>query len=92
MEDVQIQDKLTIITRNKDGIRERTLVEYLFIAVGREPALDFIDNDLDINLIQNEGRLYLIGNVKNGIYRQVGITVGAGIKVAIEVSTKTGER
>ena len=86
VEDVKIQDKLTLICRNKDSIRWNATISYLLIAVGREPALDFLDNDIDINRLRKMGRLYLIGDVKNGIYRQVGITVGDGIKTAMEIA------
>ncbi len=92
VEDLKYQDNLVLVCRNKDGDRWNTSISCLIVAVGREPALEFLDKDIDIKVLRKMERLYLIGDVKNGIYRQVGIAVGDGIKAAMEIAKKKGWR
>lgn len=63
---------------------------YLVIAVGREPCLDFLSGRIrdELEKLQRMHLLYMIGDVKNGIYRQVAIAVGDGIKSAMEIHEK----
>ena len=66
--------------------------DYLLIAVGREPCLDFLGKIVKKNLEYLTGidRLHFIGDVKNDIYRQAGISVGDGIKTAMRISRVMG--
>jgi thioredoxin reductase len=72
------------------GSSERSIIEsdYVLIAVGRDPFLDFVEGDLleEIEVLVRRGRVYLIGDVRNGQYRQVGISVGDGLKAAMRIS------
>ena len=63
-------------------------VDFLLFAIGREPCLDYLDRDLDSKLerLREEGLLYLIGDVKNGTYRQVTIAMGDGIRAAMGIA------
>jgi thioredoxin reductase (NADPH) len=67
--------------------------DYLLIAIGREPQLDFFSNlDLDIfRELETLGKLYFIGDVKNGIYRQAAIAAGEGIMTAMKINSLLNE-
>ncbi|MEW5869657.1 MAG: NAD(P)/FAD-dependent oxidoreductase [Chloroflexota bacterium] len=62
-------------------------VDYLVGALGRRPALDFLEPGWQENtaLLQDTGVLYFIGDVKNGIFRQTSIAVGDGILAAMKI-------
>ena len=62
----------------------------LIVAIGREPCFDFLSENLKKNLekLQKSKVLYIIGDVKNDIYRQTAIAVGNGIKAAMEIYRK----
>jgi thioredoxin reductase len=57
-------------------------VDYLLIAVGREPILDF----MDIELLDNP-KLFQIGDVKNGLFRQTSIAIGDGTFAAMKINS-----
>jgi thioredoxin reductase (NADPH) len=59
----------------------------LLCALGRGPVLEMLDKDLRETL-DNVGKvegLYLVGDVKNGLKRQVGIAVGDGLRAAMDI-------
>lgn len=56
-------------------------IDYLLIAIGREPNLDFINKDLLIN-----PKVFQIGDVKNGQFRQTSIAVGNGTFTAMKIN------
>jgi len=60
---------------------------YLLVAIGREPCLDFVTNDVKKKLVrlQMRKKLYMIGDVNNDMYRQTAIAAGDGIKCAMEI-------
>ena len=66
--------------------------DYVLIAVGRSPCLELIDDSIRRNLDHwtAEGRLYLIGDVRNGQYRQASISVGDGVKAAMQIHEYLG--
>lgn len=70
-------------------------IDYLLIAIGRRPNLDFIDDKLRnrMNDLIDGSKLYMIGDVGNGLYRQATIAVGDGIKAAMSIfRSLTGEQ
>ena len=70
------------------GNKMQNLVgDYLIAAIGREPAMDFAAPSIlkDIDQLQVNRRLYLIGDLKNGLFRQTAIAVGDGIRAAMEI-------
>jgi len=81
---------------NGEGEKEsQILADYVVIAAGREPCLDFLGAKLKGSLadLRERGKLYLIGDVKNELYRQTAICVGDGVKAAMQICRKTrGER
>jgi thioredoxin reductase len=64
--------------------------DYLVLGIGRIPQKDFYSS----KLIKMEGELlslgllYLVGDVKGGIYRQTAISVGDGIYTAMRIYQK----
>jgi thioredoxin reductase len=60
---------------------------YIIIAVGRDPQLDFVSSDFleQAARLQEQGILYIIGDVKSGIYRQTTIAVGEGVLAAMKI-------
>jgi thioredoxin reductase len=65
----------------------RYIVDYLIGAIGREPNLDFISGQFSEKAIQleNSGKLYYVGDVVNGLFRQTAIAVGDGILAAMKI-------
>jgi thioredoxin reductase len=82
-------DGLILICHNSTGECELQ-ARYLVVAVGREPCLDFLSENLLRNLekLQKANVLYMVGDVKNSIYRQTAICVGDGIKAAMVAHKK----
>lgn len=64
--------------------------DYLLVAIGRRPNLDFLRPSIrnDRRRLVREKRLWLIGDVKNGSFRQAGISVGDGLRCAMEVAAR----
>jgi thioredoxin reductase len=78
--------RLRLITDASEK-REAITCDYLVYAIGRQPKINFLSpNILQIaNELEQQGVLYRIGDVKNGIYRQVAIAVGDGILAAMQI-------
>ncbi len=66
--------------------------DYVIVAIGREPCLDFLGSELKKNFenLINTGRLYMVGDIKNEMYRQTAICAGDGIKAAMKIYNKIG--
>lgn len=77
---------LSLRSENKE-ITEFLGADYLVIAVGRKPNLDYLDGELRNNLesVIIKNVLYLIGDVTNDIYRQTAICVGDGVMTAMKI-------
>jgi thioredoxin reductase (NADPH) len=69
------------------------IADYLVFAIGREPALDLIDDEFkkEIKLLKRTGRLHIIGDAANKLYRQTAIASGDGIKAAMRIYEKKRE-
>jgi thioredoxin reductase (NADPH) len=63
-------------------------VQYLILAIGREPQRDFLPETFSMgaDTLKGEGMLYEIGDIRNGSFRQVAIAVGDGIRAAMSVA------
>lgn len=81
-------NKLVLYPKNQASI----IVDYLVPAIGREPNLDFLSKNIKHRLktLEKNKKLYIIGDVKNKIFRQTAIAVGDGIKTAMKIAL--GER
>ncbi len=83
------------INRHKDGLKlvccdnnKIIKASFLLIAAGREPNVDFITADTQkmiLSLIM-EGKLFLIGDVKNNLFRQLSIASGDGVRAAMKIN------
>jgi thioredoxin reductase len=61
--------------------------DYLLVAIGREANLDCLSDALmqQTSMLEKQGLLYIIGDVKNGIFRQTAIAVGEGVLAAMRI-------
>lgn len=76
-------NKLLLHSSSKKSI----VVDFLLIAIGRKPNLDFLNRNIIINTLMNR-EIFFIGDVKNGLFRQTGIAVGDGIRAGMEIVKK----
>jgi thioredoxin reductase len=62
-------------------------VDYVIAAIGRVPNIGYLSEDIRkrIEVLMSNGLLYMIGDVKNDIYRQTSIAVGDGVRAAMEI-------
>lgn len=62
-------------------------VDFLIVAIGRDPNLDFMSSHLAEKAIQLEdsGKLFFVGDVVRGLYRQTSIAIGDGILAAMKI-------
>ncbi|MBO8132011.1 MAG: NAD(P)/FAD-dependent oxidoreductase [Candidatus Marinimicrobia bacterium] len=82
----EYRDRLLLTLNNLKEI----VVDHILFAIGREPELDFIDKKIikKHNVLNMSGKLYIIGDAKNGIYRQITIAAGGGIRCAMEIHNR----
>lgn len=89
---VMMNNSLVVLdcTRLNSGEQMGISIDYLIFAIGRIPYLDFLGEELKrgLSILTEEQRLFLIGDVKNGTCRQTAISVGDGVKAAMDISTK----
>jgi thioredoxin reductase len=59
----------------------------ILMAIGRSPALDFLDADLRTSLVglERQKKLFLAGDVANGRFRQAAIAAADGLRAAMEI-------
>lgn len=79
--------KALALSLERDGWLFTLEVDYLIGAIGREPQRDFFSPvllDQEEELI-HQGLLHLPGDIKNGLFRQVTISMGDGIRTAMEI-------
>ncbi len=71
---------------------DKHLMDYILLAIGREPRVDFLTESVNENIseLKMQNKLFLIGDVKNEHCRQVSIAAGDGIKAAMEINKYLG--
>lgn len=88
-------DRLILQYVHNDNRKERRIIaDYVVAAIGRKPCLDFLSAGLKKhfeNLIKKH-TLYIIGDVKNELYRQTAICAGDGIKAAMKIYNDIGRK
>jgi len=86
--------KLALRCAHGNG-RERDAIhaDHVVFAIGREPALSFLGSKLErsLEVLTRSGKLYMIGDVRNGPYRQVSVSVGDGVRAAMKIHGKMNE-
>ena len=77
---------MTLRSTGPKGENDREF-DVLVIAAGRDPNINFLSNTLasDTEKLEGEGLLYLIGDVRNGQFRQAAVAAGDGIRAAMEI-------
>lgn len=84
-------ERLLLSCLNGDNQKEHQIcADYLVIAVGREPCLDFLGDELRNSFedLIRRNKLYVIGDVKNKAFRQTAICVGDGVMAAMQICRK----
>lgn len=68
--------------------------DFLLAAIGREPQIDFMTGFLTSqpDELVRLGKLHLIGDVQNDIYRQTTIAVGDGVMAAMKIYRQLEEK
>jgi thioredoxin reductase (NADPH) len=99
MDSIAYHDQ-TFVQKIRKGLKSGMLVDcqtpagelqfhadYLLVAIGREANMDCLSAELiqQIPMLEKQGILYIIGDVKNGIFRQTSIAVGEGVLTAMKV-------
>ena len=87
-------DDKFLLSYTCDDSRDKIQIEtdYVIASIGREPCFDFLGSELKKNLenLINADRFYMVGDIKNEMYRQTAICVGDGIKAAMKIYNKIG--
>ncbi len=62
-------------------------VDYVIAAIGRVPNIGYLSEQVQerMDVLMSDGLLYMIGDVKNDIYRQTSIAVGDGVRAAMDI-------
>lgn len=73
------------VQAGSDRQRQSYQADYLLAAVGREPDTGFADASImeRSGKLLEENRLFMIGDLVNGSYRQTAIAIGDGIRTAM---------
>jgi thioredoxin reductase len=86
----RVKENCLSVVINHDG-REKSLeVDHILYAIGRAPCKDFYSPrlmEMQRDLIANS-KLFEVGDVKNGFFRQIAISVGNGIEAAMRINQK----
>ena len=97
--EIQYEDEVTIQGLESDGTNgliircqmrdsaRQIRADNLIFAIGREPQREFLSANLRAKEgdLVSTGRLYFIGDVRNGLLRQTAIAVGDGLRAAMQI-------
>ncbi len=74
------------------GLNGEIKCQRILTAIGRSPALDFLDPDLRAGLaeLQRQKKIFLVGDAGNDRFRQAAIAAADGLRAAMEI--EEGER
>lgn len=86
---LEIAKKQEKISYHKNSVPSDSF-DYTIFATGRKPELGFLSPELEENSqqLEQQGLLYIIGDVKNGKVRQVSVATGDGIRAAMAIREK----
>jgi thioredoxin reductase (NADPH) len=73
-----------------DGGSREIVCQRILTAIGRAPALDFLDPDVRVSLpgLIEDKRIFLAGDAGNGSFRQAAIAAGDGLRAGMEIQAK----
>lgn len=76
------------------GKPARDTADFLIFAVGREPQCDFLSETVRQRQaeLERSSRLFLVGDVHNGLCRQTAIAVGDGVRAAMQIMNGQEDR
>jgi thioredoxin reductase len=79
---------LIVPDESKAGGKDILRADHVIAAIGREPRLDFLGPSLLKNLdrLTKKGRLFMVGDVINNVFRQTAIATGDGLFAAMKLS------
>lgn len=82
----QKQANITYVENSNPGFSS----DYTIFATGRKPELGCLSAELEENRqqLEQQGLLYIIGDVKNGMVRQASVAIGDGIRAAMAIREK----
>ena len=83
--------KLILRVIHTDSQKENQIhANYVVIAIGREPLVDFFGNRLKKNFknLIKAKTLYMVGDIRHRIYRQTAICAGDGVKAGMQIYGK----
>ncbi len=79
-------DNILEITLSSANKEIRLKPDYIVFAIGRVADTDFINiEESELETLITNKRLFFIGDIKNGIYRQTSIAIADGIKASMEI-------
>ena len=90
LQSVELKGDKLLMDFRKSNISVPYSADYIIFAAGREPELSFLSPEIE-NMqeqLEQEGLLYIIGDVKNGMVRQASVAIGDGIKAAMAIREK----
>jgi len=79
-----------MISAGKGADKEIFDCDYLLTAIGRDPELGFSQGTFlkKFDQLKDKKRLYFIGDLHNGSYRQTALAVGDGIQAAMQIGQR----
>ncbi|MEW6410963.1 MAG: NAD(P)/FAD-dependent oxidoreductase [Candidatus Zixiibacteriota bacterium] len=90
---IRVSNDKLVLDCESDGNSFDFTADYLILAIGRKPHLDFLSEDVIARMdeLKKSGCLYLIGDVVNDRFRQTAIAVGEGVKAAMRIDRMIGD-
>ncbi|MHA2364311.1 MAG: NAD(P)/FAD-dependent oxidoreductase [Candidatus Hodarchaeales archaeon] len=84
----QANNRIRVIC-NQKGKEIVLFCDFVLIAIGRIPSIDFISKRLEMGIkeLESNKKLFFVGDIKNDIFRQVSIAVGDGVKTAMQIGS-----
>lgn len=82
-----------VLTLYRQGDYLVKRADFVLVAIGRQPALDFLSSDLlqQMDTLEREKRCFRVGDVRNGLFRQTAIAVGDGMRAAMQIAQSLQE-
>jgi thioredoxin reductase len=89
LKSVSEADRQLVFVLDEGGTQRDLVADFGLIACGRKADLSILPPELAENWTKTSG-LHLVGDVRRGNFRQVGIAVGDGILTAMSIVQSSG--